>query len=60
MFQARDEGALDPVRPLLVLPEVADESKWFGGFDGLYADKEKQYLPRSSRRRSRWPGSTAP
>jgi ABC-type Fe3+ transport system substrate-binding protein len=45
VFQARDDGVLAPVRPLLVLPEVADESKWFGGFEGLYADKEKQYLP---------------
>ncbi|HLH22289.1 MAG TPA: extracellular solute-binding protein [Chloroflexota bacterium] len=45
VFQARDGGALDPVRPLLVLPEVTDESKWFGGFDGLYADAAKQYLP---------------
>ncbi|HZS02991.1 MAG TPA: extracellular solute-binding protein [Chloroflexota bacterium] len=45
VFDARDRGALDPVRPLLVLPEVTDESKWFGGFDGMYADKEKQYLP---------------
>ena len=45
VFQARDEGALDPVRPLLVLPDVLDESKWFGGLDGLYADKDKQYLP---------------
>ena len=33
------------MRPLLVLPEVADESKWFGGFDGMYADKAKEYLP---------------
>ena len=24
-------GVLDPVRPTLVLPEVADRSKWFGG-----------------------------
>jgi iron(III) transport system substrate-binding protein len=45
VFQARDDGALDPVRPLLVLPDVTDESKWFGGLDGLYADKDKQYLP---------------
>ena len=45
VFDARDRGALDPVRPLLVLPEVADESKWFGGFDGMYADKAKEYLP---------------
>jgi ABC-type Fe3+ transport system substrate-binding protein len=45
VFEARDRGALDPVRPLLVLPEVMDESKWFGGFDGMYADKAKQHLP---------------
>jgi ABC-type Fe3+ transport system substrate-binding protein len=45
VFQARDEGVLDPVRPLLALPEVIDESKWFGGFAGLYADKEQQFLP---------------
>ncbi|HEY7060561.1 MAG TPA: extracellular solute-binding protein [Chloroflexota bacterium] len=45
VFDARDRGALDPVRPLLVLPEVMDESKWFGGFDGMYADKAKEYLP---------------
>jgi iron(III) transport system substrate-binding protein len=45
VFEARDRGTLDPVRPLLVLPEVVDESKWFGGFEGMYADKDKQYLP---------------
>ncbi len=45
VFQARDEGVLDPVRPLLVLPDVADERKWFGGFEGLYADNDQQYLP---------------
>jgi iron(III) transport system substrate-binding protein len=44
VFAARDAGALDPVRPLLVLPEVADESKWFGGWEGFYADREKRYL----------------
>lgn len=35
----------DPVRPLFLLPEVTDESKWLGGFEHMYADKEKQYLP---------------
>jgi ABC-type Fe3+ transport system substrate-binding protein len=44
VFDARDRGALDPVRPLLLLPEIADESKWFGGFDGLFADKDKRYM----------------
>lgn len=35
-------GILDPVRPLLLLPEVMDESKWRGGH--LYADPEKKYM----------------
>jgi ABC-type Fe3+ transport system substrate-binding protein len=45
VFDARDSGMLDPVRPLLFLPEVVDESKWLGGWDGFYADLGKQYLP---------------
>jgi iron(III) transport system substrate-binding protein len=45
VFQARDAGLLNSVRPLLVLPEVADAALWAGGFDGLYADKEKEYVP---------------
>ncbi len=45
VFQARDEGVLAPVRPLLLLPDVVDESKWFGGFEGLYADRTQEYLP---------------
>jgi ABC-type Fe3+ transport system substrate-binding protein len=45
VFDARDSGVLDPIRPLLFLPEVVDESKWVGGWDGFYADVGKQYLP---------------
>jgi ABC-type Fe3+ transport system substrate-binding protein len=45
VYQARDEGMLAPVRPLLLLPEVADEGNWLGGLDGLFADKENRYLP---------------
>src|SRR5712692_5317485 len=36
MFQARDSGLLDPVRPLLVLPEVAGDANWLGGVDNLF------------------------
>ena len=43
VYQARDQGLLDPLRPLLVLPEVTDESKWLGGLDGLFADNDHQY-----------------
>lgn len=35
--------ALDPIRSVLVLPEVTDQSKWFEGKHG-YVDPEGQYL----------------
>ncbi len=44
VYEARDKGMLDPVRPLLLLPEVAQENKWFGGFNGLFVDKEQNYI----------------
>lgn len=44
-YRMRDAGAIDPVRPELILPEVTDEAAWYGGFNGLFADKEKQFLP---------------
>jgi iron(III) transport system substrate-binding protein len=34
---------LDPVKPLLILPDVVDESKWWRG-KHLYADPENQYI----------------
>lgn len=45
-YQARDRGALDPVKPLLLLPEVADDAKWLGGMDSLFADRDKKYVLR--------------
>lgn len=45
VYAAMKNGTLDPVRPLFFLPEVTDASKWRGGFDGLFADDAKQYLP---------------
>ena len=35
---------LDPIRPLLLLPEVVDESKWYEGH--VYTDPEKTYILR--------------
>jgi len=35
--------ALDPVRDTIILPEVADESKWFQG-KHYYVDKEQKYI----------------
>ena len=44
-YNLKNQGALLAVRPLLVLPEVVDESKWIGGLDGMFLDHEKTYLP---------------
>ncbi len=45
VFQAKADGILDPVAPLLVLRDVTDESKWFGAARGLlYADKDQRFL----------------
>jgi iron(III) transport system substrate-binding protein len=43
-FASRDRGDLEPVRSVLLLPEVTDESKWIGGYGGLFDDNAKQYL----------------
>ncbi|MBI4331357.1 MAG: extracellular solute-binding protein [Chloroflexi bacterium] len=38
----KPEGVLDPIKPLLVLPEVLDKKVWFGG-DIAWVDNEKMY-----------------
>jgi iron(III) transport system substrate-binding protein len=45
VYSAKDEGVIEAARPLLVLPEVVDDSKWFGGFDSIFADKEQRFIP---------------
>jgi ABC-type Fe3+ transport system substrate-binding protein len=35
-------NGLDPVRPVLLLPEVSDESKWYEGH--VYSDSEKSHV----------------
>ena len=45
VFAALQQGVLEPVGPLLILPEVTDESKWLGGWQQFYADKAGKYLP---------------
>ncbi|MBI4332200.1 MAG: extracellular solute-binding protein [Chloroflexi bacterium] len=36
-------GVLEPIKPLLVLPEVLDKSLWFGG-DISWGDNDKMYV----------------
>lgn len=45
-YQAKDQGFLDPVTPLLALAEVTDDAQWLGGIDSLFADKERKYALR--------------
>ena len=42
-FDFHKAGVLDPIKPLLVLPEVVDGSKWLNG-EHFYADGEKQFV----------------
>ena len=42
-FDFQRAGMLDPLRPVLVLPEVVDESKWLNG-KHHYADSEGRYV----------------
>jgi ABC-type Fe3+ transport system substrate-binding protein len=41
---AKKAGEIDPLRPLLILPEVLDEKVWLGGFAKAFLDSEKQYI----------------
>ncbi|HEY7068038.1 MAG TPA: extracellular solute-binding protein [Chloroflexota bacterium] len=45
VFAAKDDGTIAATRPMLMLPEVLDDSKWIGGFDDIFADKEKRFIP---------------
>jgi len=38
-------GGLADVRSMFILPEVADESNWYGGFDHMFLDNAKKYVP---------------
>jgi ABC-type Fe3+ transport system substrate-binding protein len=41
-FNLLRAGILDPVEPLLILPEVKDPKRWFGGH--IWLDKSKRFL----------------
>jgi iron(III) transport system substrate-binding protein len=44
MGSLKPAGALAPIRPALVLPEVLDDKNWLGGFDAGFMDLEKKYM----------------
>jgi iron(III) transport system substrate-binding protein len=37
-------GALAPIRPALMLPDVLDDANWLGGFDAGFLDLDKTYM----------------
>ncbi len=44
LYEMKNDGFLEPIRPLLS-PEIADSSKWIGGLDNLFGDKENTFVP---------------
>jgi iron(III) transport system substrate-binding protein len=43
-YQWKDKGVLDPIRPLMALPDIVNDATWIGGIDSLFGDKEKRYV----------------
>jgi iron(III) transport system substrate-binding protein len=42
--QLRPKGALEPLRPALLSPDVLQDGEWIGGFNAGFMDKEGQYV----------------
>jgi ABC-type Fe3+ transport system substrate-binding protein len=42
-YRLIEDGAFDPIRDDLILPDVLDDSKWLGGFDARFSDDARQY-----------------
>jgi iron(III) transport system substrate-binding protein len=40
----KPEGAFDSLKAAMILPDVLDDSKWFGGFDAGFLDAEGRYV----------------
>ncbi|MEK7216250.1 MAG: extracellular solute-binding protein [Chloroflexota bacterium] len=36
-------GAMDPIRPLIVRPDILDDKSWRGGFEAGFPDKDKKW-----------------
>jgi iron(III) transport system substrate-binding protein len=44
MGSLKPVGALAPIKPDLILPEVLDDQNWLGGFDAGFMDLDKKYM----------------
>lgn len=45
VFPLAKSGGLADVRSMFILPEVANEENWYGGFDHMFLDNAKKYVP---------------
>jgi iron(III) transport system substrate-binding protein len=45
VYEFIDKGALADVRAMFILPEVADEKAWHGGFEHMFTDDARRYSP---------------
>ncbi|HEY1296171.1 MAG TPA: ABC transporter substrate-binding protein [Chloroflexota bacterium] len=52
LVQAVPQGAIDPIRPLIVRADVLDDKNWVDGFEGGWLDKGKVYSYPITRSRS--------
>lgn len=41
--QVRKSGGLEPIRPLIIRPDVLDDAVWLDGFEGGFNDTEKKW-----------------
>jgi len=39
----KPEGIVDPIRDMLVRPDILDDNVWYGGFEGRWADTPNRY-----------------
>src|SRR5690242_15305395 len=43
VYELIPRGAIADARAMFILPEVADESVWYGGFDHMFTDLARKY-----------------
>jgi iron(III) transport system substrate-binding protein len=45
VYKLIKKGGIANVRAMMILPEVANEANWHGGFDHMFLDNAKKYVP---------------
>lgn len=44
VYELIRSGGLASIRDMFILPEVADENQWYGGFDHMFLDNARRYM----------------